>query len=154
MGVYSLPDALRPSQPSPSPSLISGVPSRCKQDRVNTLLGVVVLFFFSLFFFPFFFWGGEGAAREQHKSRHRGCTCAGCASTHMPTHSPTHAWSRRRVAGLLVPPRPSCLNFPLFPGGSPDLWHGRAPHGSAAPASGRCRKEPHTNLCQLFAPHS
>lgn len=46
-----------------------------------------------------------------------------CPDTRTPTH--THSYFQ-------LPSRPSCLNFPLFPRGSPDLWHGGASHGAAA----------------------
>lgn len=91
-------------------------------------------------------WGREP---ERFKSRHRGCTCACCASTYMPRHMHTHAHTH---SYFQLPSRPSCLNFPLFPRGSPDLWHSGASHGAAAPAAERSVKEPHTNLCQLCSP--
>lgn len=71
------------------------------------------------------------------------------AQTHAHTLTPTH---RHTHAYLQLPSRPSCLNFPLFPRGSPDLWHGGASHGATAPAAERSGKEPHTNLCQLCSP--
>lgn len=89
-------------------------------------------------------WGREperfksiGAARVRAVRAHP------CPDTRTPTHT---------RSCFQLPSRPSCLNFPLFPRRSPDLWHGGASHGAAAPAAERSGKEPHTNLCQLRSP--
>lgn len=108
MGVYSLPDELRPSQPPPSPSQlvlqaepggILGSPCVANPlEELGCLIGE----------------GGEGsnskvgigAARVHAVQAHI------CPDTRTPTPRHTHAY-------LQLPSRPSCLNFPLFPRASP-----------------------------------
>lgn len=143
MGVYSLPDELRPSQPSPSPSPLAlqagpggilGCPCVAnKLEEIGCLVG-----------------GGGGHSSSRSKAgigaaRVHAVQAHICPATRTPTHRHTHAYCQS-------PPHPSCLNFPLFPRGSPDLWHGGASHGAPAPAAERSGEEPHTNLCQLCSP--
>lgn len=44
-------------------------------------------------------WGRE---LERFKSRHRGCTCACCASTYMPRHTHTHAHTYTPISSCLL----------------------------------------------------
>lgn len=142
MGVYSLPDELCPPRfsPSPFPACCAGgtrrrfgVPLRYKP--AGREIGCLV-------------WRGGGESSSDSKAgigaaRVHAVQAHICPDTRTPTH--THSCFQ-------LPSRPSCLNFPLFPRRSPDLWHGGASHGAAAPAAERSGKEPHTNLCQLCSP--
>lgn len=111
-----------------------GVPLRCKPAWRNRLLGLE---------------RGEDSSSDSKvgigTARVHAMQAHICPDTRTPTHTHAHA-------SFQSPSRPSCLNFPLFPRGSPDLWHGGASHGATAPAAEGSGKEPHTNLCQLCSP--
>lgn len=141
MGVCSLPDELCPTRfsPSPFPLVVQAAPggisgSPCVTNPLEEI-GYLV-------------WRGGGESSSDSKAG-IGAARVHAVQAHIcpDTRTPTHAHSC-----FQLPSRPSCLNFPLFPRGSPDLWHGGASHGAAAPAAERSGKEPHTNLCQLCSP--
>lgn len=97
MGVYSLQDELCPSQlsPSPSPLVVQKEPgdisgSPCVANPLQEI-GCLVC-------------GGGGTTHlERFKSRHRGCTCARCASTHMPkTHAHPRTGTHTPISSCLL----------------------------------------------------